>query len=787
MANDKWSGSNPWLGLAPYTEGTPLYGRTQESAVLSEIIKDNIATIVYGKSGIGKSSLLSAGISPMLRNEQYIPVSLRLVHNTEVSYVEQIENRVRELVDCIDELPENVPDLGLWDFFHRHTFTKEGTTCQPVIILDQFEEIYTLTDVEHKPEIIALFSELASLLNDIKPDAVLAAESSFTEGTTTSSSDDDFSFELSTESSFTYNETVSFRFVICLREDKLYLLERNSANIPSIKTNRYNLQALSPDSALEVITCPRPDLFDKEEADAIVDKLADMGDEGILTVDPAILSLFLYKYFEKKGEANYDNIFADYYREATKSIKDKSLAFLEDHLLTLGGYRNQVPLDDAIKSGVTYSDIQSLLNSIIIRKEQRKGIDYIEFSHDRLCAEAKKSRDFRKVEDKRRKNLLRVAMYVIIALTTAALGMFVYYHLQLQEKDATLKNKNQELTLKNDELIRKTGLLKMQKTKLETQKNDLEKKDSTNVVLRFNLETELNKNLLLSANLKDELDKKIKAKSDLDKALSERNSYADELAEKNKVLKIDNDSIQKLLLSQRFLTSLQKKHASESDEKRKLAEEYLQLVKMKTEQLAITNASVLPAFLACVDIRDAYGTRDMDHLHLAIKNLKDIEVSYFADITCKTKKLPSMEGHLIFDTDVLEKIDSKKQLSKAYKTYKQYKRIRGAANYLVYTLNSIVEANSAIEFITEARGYQVFAIVTEPGGFVDFECKLKDKNGNYIKSKSGKGDMVIRATPQHSPYCFVPIDTSLDESHTLELRIKNCTNKDISFVLITGE
>lgn len=767
MANDKWSGSNPWLGLAPYTEGTPLYGRTKESAVLSEIIKDNIATIVYGKSGIGKSSLLSAGISPILRNEHYIPVPLRLVHNTEVSYVEQIENKVRELIDCKDELPENVPDLGLWDFFHRNTFTKDGVFCQPVIILDQFEEIYTLTDVEHKPEIITLFTELASLLNDIKPDAVLAAESSFTEGTTdSSSSDDDFSFELSIESSFAYNESVNFRFVICLREDKLYLLERNSANIPSIKTNRYNLQALSPQSALEVIMCPRPDLFTTDEATSIVDKLADMGDEGIRTVDPAILSLFLYKYFEKKGEANYDNIFADYYREATKGVKDKSLAFLEDHLLTLGGYRNQIPVDDAIKSGVTYSDIQLLLHSIIIRKEQRKGIDYIEFSHDRLCVEAKISRDFRKIEYKRKKNLLRVAMLVIVALSVAALAMFVYYHFQLQEKENSLEKTNDELAFKNDELLKKTSLLEMQKKELEA-------KDSTNVMLQFNLQVELEKN--------------IKANYNLDRALAERNSFANELSEKNKVLKIDNDSIQKLLVLQKNLTNLQKLHAAESDEKRKLAEKYSQLANMKTEQLAITNASVLPAFLACVDIRDAYGTRDMDHLHLAIENLKDIEVSYLADITCKTKKLPSMEGHLIFDTDILEKIGSKKQLSKASKTYKQYKKIRGAANYPIYTLNSIVEAGSTIEFVTDARGYQVFAIVTEPGGFVDFECKIKDKNGNYIKSRSGQYDMVIRAYPQHSPYCFVPIDTSLDEFHTLELRIKNCTNKDISFVLITGE
>ena len=88
MANDKWSGSNPWLGLAPYTEGIPLYGRTKESIQLADIIKYNVASVVFGKSGIGKSSLLSAGISPLLREENYIQVRIRLVHNTEVSYID---------------------------------------------------------------------------------------------------------------------------------------------------------------------------------------------------------------------------------------------------------------------------------------------------------------------------------------------------------------------------------------------------------------------------------------------------------------------------------------------------------------------------------------------------------------------------------------------------------------------------------------------------------------------------------------------------------------------------
>lgn len=453
MANNKWSGSNPWLGLAPYTEGTPLYGRSKESIQLADIIKDYMASVVFGKSGIGKSSLLSAGISPLLRADNYIPVRIRLVHNTEVSYIEQIEGKVRETVKCIDRLPSDVNDLGLWDFFHRHTFTTEnGIDCIPVIILDQFEEIYTLTDAGHKREIIAFFNELSALLNDIKPDNVTEEEKkhSVIQNDTVSDTPKRGIIKRSVSSALNYTSATTFRFVICLREDKLYLLERNSANIPSLKANRYNLQALSLDSALEVIMCPRPELFTNEEAIAIIDKLADMGDEGIQTVDPAILSLFLYKYYEKKGQANYDNIFADYYQEATKDIKEKSIAFLEDHLLTLGGYRNQVPLDDALSSGVTQEDIQILLQSIIIRKEQRKGIDYIEFSHDRLCAEAKKNREERNTREQAKKSRVRMLLFILISVVFLALFLLSSMLYTYKKQLTTIKEQQRIIEILNN-------------------------------------------------------------------------------------------------------------------------------------------------------------------------------------------------------------------------------------------------------------------------------------------------------------------------------------------------
>lgn len=515
MANDKWSGSNPWLGLAPYTEGTPLYGRTKESVQLADIIKDNMASVVFGKSGIGKSSLLSAGISPLLRAENYIPVRIRLVHNTEVSYVDQIETKVRETVKCIDSLPTDVSNLGLWDFFHRHSFTTEnGIDCIPVIILDQFEEIYTLTDAGHKKEIISFFNELSSLLNDIKPDNVIeeerkhsAVQSESSSGTTKRGI-----IKRSVASAFNYTSATTFRFVICLREDKLYLLERNSANIPSLKANRYNLQALSPESALEVIMCPRPELFSNEEATAIIDKLADMGDEGIQTVDPAILSLFLYKYFEKQGLANYDNIFADYYQEATKDIKGKSIAFLEDHLLTLGGYRNQVPVDDALSSGVTQEDIQSLLQSIIIRKEQRKGIDYIEFSHDRLCAEAMKSRNERVNKEQAKKVRKRMMLsFLIFAISLGILSVVLWLTFRLQtseegrlsaeeaqrlEKEGRLAEQRQKelIKMQSDSLARLNELNLSQKEEIEHQRDSIRKSLEEQNILNNSLIEQIKKN-----------------------------------------------------------------------------------------------------------------------------------------------------------------------------------------------------------------------------------------------------------------------------------------------------
>ena len=72
--------SNPWLGLASFTEETRacFYGRDEEVAELARRVQRKLLTVLFGQSGLGKTSILRAGLVPRLRAEGYCPVYVRI-------------------------------------------------------------------------------------------------------------------------------------------------------------------------------------------------------------------------------------------------------------------------------------------------------------------------------------------------------------------------------------------------------------------------------------------------------------------------------------------------------------------------------------------------------------------------------------------------------------------------------------------------------------------------------------------------------------------------------------
>src|SRR4051794_36385264 len=76
------SSDNPWPGLDPFDETDREYfhGRAAEAGGLVRLVRRELLTVLFGRSGLGKTSLLKAGLFPLLRGEDYLPVYVRLDH-----------------------------------------------------------------------------------------------------------------------------------------------------------------------------------------------------------------------------------------------------------------------------------------------------------------------------------------------------------------------------------------------------------------------------------------------------------------------------------------------------------------------------------------------------------------------------------------------------------------------------------------------------------------------------------------------------------------------------------
>ena len=125
QAGDGVDADNPWPGLLPFTEQSSgyFYGRETETTELFRLLKREMLTVLFGQSGLGKTSLLQAGLAPMLRQADFLPVYLRLDQSPSPGSPplrRQLWNALgRALAD--EKIESAAPGDGetLWEYFHR--------------------------------------------------------------------------------------------------------------------------------------------------------------------------------------------------------------------------------------------------------------------------------------------------------------------------------------------------------------------------------------------------------------------------------------------------------------------------------------------------------------------------------------------------------------------------------------------------------------------------------------------------------------------------------------------
>lgn len=396
--------NNPWLGLSnyKYEDASRFYGRDKELQDLSNIIRQNSFTTIYGVSGAGKTSIINAGLFPILDKENYLPIYIRLNHGEgRLGYDEQIINAVENALTKANAESELIVETQidseldkLWLYFHSHRFwTSNNHKLVPILFIDQFEEIFTKN--EDVNDVWSFFNVIDSLQYNMPTDRILTKIQD-------------------TNQCVTFGEEMNFRVVFSMREDFLPRLEDYCFDIPAMRRNRVGLKPLNGLQALEVITKPRPDIVSRDVALHIVSKIVGKQVKDnqrrleATSVDTSILSLFcteLYNYgkIDEKGgcitislvDLYGGNILEWYYDRNMQSLPKRTYVYLENQLLTHSGFRNSAALEDLLENGVTQEQLDSLEENRIIRIEDVNHNLRVEFTHDVLCKIAKKRKDER--------------------------------------------------------------------------------------------------------------------------------------------------------------------------------------------------------------------------------------------------------------------------------------------------------------------------------------------------------------------------------------------------------
>jgi hypothetical protein len=406
---------NPWPGLDSFEETASdfFHGREAEGEELVRRVIEAPVVVLFGKSGLGKTSLLKAGLFPRMRQRHLLPVYVRLaLTSTAPALIDQVRHALRDTLarEGVDA-PPMTDGESLWAYLHRTKLELWGAQNYqqtPVFVFDQFEEVFTLGE------------SLGAAVQSFRVDFGDLAENRIPLALTDSLDTDDAA------ASRLDLRTMPYKVVVSLREDFLPDLEGWRRMMPSLGRVRFRLLPMRRDQALSAVYDTAPHLLDQALAAKIVrfvaaeQSTASEGSAGALdgpeaeargSVEPALLSLFcrgLNERRKREGKARFDSdlldkaqqgIISEYYRSCLGDMPDSVSQFIELELITEKGFRNSYAREDAVPAHLTDDQLDRLIGRRLVRLEERYGAQRIELTHDLLTRAVREHRDARRIEE----------------------------------------------------------------------------------------------------------------------------------------------------------------------------------------------------------------------------------------------------------------------------------------------------------------------------------------------------------------------------------------------------
>lgn len=503
---------NPWFSFKPYQESDAhsFKGRSQDITAMMKLLTSNDCVVCYAKSGIGKSSLINAGLVPRLRRKLLFPVFIRFTEDffadndfdtrvcTQINQVIENLNKKAKEAGRDEEYaiqPSAAPSSNkvlsaidkqvgssIWWWLRTHDIIcRRGifeTTYHPIFIFDQFEEFFYKAQTNEQKEIFFNWmrdlilnqptENVKAIIHEIQARQALSKQSLLHEG--------------------------GAKVLVSLREDFVGQLDYwCSQRVPiiALQDNRYCLMPLTEQQAEEVITEQtidgEPVTLLNDYKKVIIDSLLEA--DGIAAV---LLSVLCNRIFDEEvtGHANTkdelkrlsdnkeesnvespDDPIKLFVKSLVRKVYEERLTETKlplqniervEEALVKNGFRKRVYLTDLPE--VLQSTCIKLSDYYLVRienhgKKNGQTIQVAEIIHDRIADVIQERQQERKMRQEEKKGTRKT----ILLRTAAVLAVFamawctIYFGVNVRKNSSAVNDLTRintlELTTEDSEWL----------------------------------------------------------------------------------------------------------------------------------------------------------------------------------------------------------------------------------------------------------------------------------------------------------------------------------------------
>ncbi len=345
--NESKKPESPFKYLNSYTQDDKniFFGRSIDQEIFIKLISTGRIILLFGKSGVGKTSFLTAGIIPNLCKNSYLTIYTRITDSPIEKIKKALFEKYKDITTKCHLSYEN-DLLSILNQLHND-YNKDI-----VLIIDQFEEIFITLNEHDRLDII-------KFLKTINESFVLKV-----------------------------------KVIISFREDFFVEFHEIAKSIPTFFNFRFRLEELKYKDASEIIEKPFA-LFgislEKNLGEKILNDLYKTNSKGDKVIEPPQLQIVCFTLFNKLKtdekiikEINYENlgcakgILTDYLDYALEEFQPNQRIYSKLLLQHMVSYRNtKVPLKmSEIKNIKFTSNDSSHLNikQILVDLEQKRII-----------------------------------------------------------------------------------------------------------------------------------------------------------------------------------------------------------------------------------------------------------------------------------------------------------------------------------------------------------------------------------------------------------------------------